>query len=40
MELKTATKVKMKVVNCAERKGFTAKMENQYLSIKSLLKMA
>jgi len=32
MELKTATKVKMKVVNCAKRKGFTAKVENQYPS--------
>jgi len=39
MELKTATKVKMKVVNSAEKEDFTAKVENQYQSIKSLFKM-
>ena len=39
MELKTATKVKMKVVNCVVRKDFTAKSENQYQSIENLFKM-
>ena len=40
MELKIATKVKMKVVNSATKEDFTAKVENQYQSIKSLFKMA
>jgi len=35
-ELKSATKVKMKVVNCAERKDFTAKVENQLSSDKNV----
>ena len=35
----TATKVKMKVVNCQERKDFITKVVNQFQSLESLFKM-